>query len=82
MSKDTEINYKVDYSHINIYRKIFGIWFFKESINREMFEDGMELFRKTKEHYRKVFGYDNVYKFEIKWETKTHIFNGIIHEIK
>jgi len=36
MSKDTEISYKEDYSHINIYRKIFGIWFFKERITREI----------------------------------------------
>ena len=76
------VNYEQDFSHINVYRQIFGIWFLRARINRDMGEDGMELFRKTRDHYRKVFGYDNIYKFEIKWETRTHIFNGITHEIK
>ena len=76
------VNYEQDYSHIKVYKQFFGIYFLRSTIYRDMGEDGMELFKKTRDHYRKVFGYDNIYRFDIVWETRTHIFNGITHEIK
>jgi len=64
-----------EYTKIKIYNKFFGIWFLKDTINRDYGEDGLELFRKTKEHYIKIYGYNQLIKFKLIWDSKTYILN-------
>ena len=81
MIKEKEITLKKDYSYIKVYRKLFGIWFLRSTIYRNLGKDGLELFRETKKHYRKVYGYDTEYKLELVWKSDIHIFDGVKHKI-
>lgn len=58
---ETKGLFKEDFSSIMISRKFFGfIWIEYGRIQRELGQDGMELYKRTREIYRQAYGEDNV----------------------
>ena len=57
-----------------IYTKKLFFYVYKETIYREIGDDGMLLFRKTKEHYQRLYP-TKEFKIIVKWYDDTHVFN-------
>ncbi len=61
-----------DYDYIMVYRKILGLFFFVTTISRYD-KDALEFLHRTRDHYRDLWGFDNV-KIVLKWNEEEHIF--------
>jgi len=72
--------YKKDYTLLKIYTKCCGFWWLKDTLYRE-FDDGMILYRKTRDHYKKVFG-QNEFKIDVIWDKETHEFSEFLEKRK
>ena len=67
-------NFKKDYNHIKIYKK-FIFWIHVATIYNNDGSYGMELYRQTRNHYRRLWIYTGLDKpknirFELIWESE------------
>jgi len=63
---------KREYDFIRVYRRTFIGWVTKVIVNRYS-EDGLTVLHRTRDHYRNLWGFNNV-KLVLHWNEEEHIF--------
>jgi hypothetical protein len=69
--------FDIPYTRIMVARKIMGMWFETVHVNRMWGEDALELFRRTRDHYKTIWGPENV-RLRLYWPPEYYDGNGHI----
>jgi len=63
--------FEKDYDYIEVYRYLFGRWWYVRTISKPMGEFSLKVFHRTRDHYKEVYG-PGKFKLTLCWAPREY----------